>query len=253
MRDPLKRVAADLAGQTQLLCLDEFYVASITDAMLLAGLLETLFEHRLTLVATSNIHPDRLYAGGLQRARFLPAIELIKRHTEVLELAGETDYRLKTLRKDGTYHYPADAAAEANMRDAFDALSSHADQSEAPIEVNDRRLPVIRRTEGAIWFDFETLCNTPRSQDDYIEIAREHHSVFLSGLPALDDRRNDAARRLLNLLDVFYDARVKLIVSAHAPIDGLYNGQALRFEFERATSRLMEMQSESYLTRTHRG
>lgn len=252
-RNPLQRVAARIAGQTRLLCLDEFYVADITDAMLLAGLLEALFEQGLILVTTSNIHPDNLYANGLQRARFLPAIELLKRNTRVLELEGGTDYRLKTLRKDGTYHCPADDTADEYMRDAFDRLSSHTDQTDEPLEINGRCVPVVRRAEGAVWFDFQTLCDSPRSQDDYIEIACEHHSVFLTGLPVMDDRRNDAARRLLNLLDVLYDARVKLVVSADAPIDNIYKGDRLRYEFRRAASRLIEMQSESYLTLTHRG
>lgn len=253
VQHPLRRIAGELAGQARLLCLDEFHVNDITDAMLLAGLLEALFDEGVALVTTSNIAPDQLYAGGLQRARFLPAIELIKRHTQVVELKGAADYRLRALRKDGTYHWPLDENAARHLRSAFEALTSHARWAERDIEINGRAIPVHGQAEGAVWFGFDALCDSPRSQADYLEIARQHHSVFVSDVPVLDDRRADAARRFLNLLDVFYDNRVKLIVSAAAPIEKLYRGERLAFEFQRATSRLIEMQSEQYLSRTHRG
>jgi cell division protein ZapE len=250
-RDPLKIVARNVAGQIRLLCLDEFHVNDITDAMLLHGLLKALFAEKVTLVTTSNIEPDSLYAEGLQRARFLPAIELIKSHTQVLKLTGQTDYRLQTLRKDGTWHFPLHNS-EYFMQNTFAALSSHTFWEEAGIDINGRTIPIRGQSEGTVWFDFQALCDSPRSQSDYIEIACRHHTVLLSGLPKLDDNHSDAARRLLNMLDIFYDHCVKLVVSADAPVYDIYSGKRLAFEFQRATSRLLEMQSEQYLKQPHR-
>lgn len=252
IRDPLPIIAKSLAERTRLLCLDEFHVSDITDAMLLAGLLRALFANGVTLITTSNIHPDNLYANGLQRARFLPAIKLLKTYSVVMELVGPTDYRLQTLRQGGTYHYPLNKTSAEHMASAFAAISSHAHWAESSIEINDRNIPVLGQAEGAVWFDFKTLCESPRSQNDYIEIACQHHSVFISDIPQLNDEHNDAARRLLNLLDVFYDSRVKVIISASTPIESIYSGKRLQFEFERATSRLIEMQSEEYLSQSHR-
>ena len=250
--DPLNLIAADIAKRIQLLCLDEFHVSDITDAMLLHRLLQVLFAKQVILVTTSNQKPDDLYADGLQRARFVPAIELIKQQTEVIELAGTVDYRAQTLRQQGTWHTPLDDAAEQRMQHAFASSSHHGSGNTGSVEINGREIPVRGLAEGTIWFDFSALCDSPRSQNDYIEIACENHTVLLSGLPALNDQQADAARRLLLLLDILYDHRVKLIVSAAAPIHAVYTGERLAFEFQRAVSRLVEMQSEQYLTQPHR-
>lgn len=250
-QNPLALVAGSLAQQSRVLCLDEFHVNDITDAMLLSGLLAMLSEHGVCLVTTSNYKPDDLYKNGLQRSRFLPAIALIKARMEVLNLDNDTDYRLEALRKRGTYHYPLTDESRELMQTAFETLTSHEQWEEGFIVINNRKISVERIADGVIWFDFETLCNSPRSQADYIEIACRHHSILLSGLPAMGDMENDAARRFLNLLDVFYDRRVKLIIAAEVPIEKIYTGRRLAFEFQRATSRLIEMQSENYLGRVH--
>jgi cell division protein ZapE len=252
IENPLNRVAQDIA-RNRVLCLDEFIVTDITDAMLLSGLLQALFARGVCLVTTSNTSPDNLYRDGLQRARFLPAIELLKQHTQVLHLDNQQDYRLQTFRRDGTYHYPLDNKAAQHMQNIFQNLASGGRRQTGSIEINGRRIPVTGIADSAVWFEFAALCDAPRSQNDYLEIARLHHTVLLSGVPQMDDMANDAARRFLNLLDVFYDHRVNLIVSAAVDIPNLYKGRRLAFEFERAQSRLLEMQSEQYLAQSHRG
>ncbi len=249
--NPLKIIADNTAREIKVLCLDEFHINDITDAMLMAGLLENLFAAGISLFTTSNRPPDDLYKDGLQRSRFIPAIELLKTHTHVINLDNNIDYRLRTLRKDGTYHYPLSEGIESHMQMAFTTLTNQDTLTKSYIEVNGRQIPTKGHAEGAIWFTFKALCESPRSQNDYIEIACEHHSVFLSGLPAMDDLNNDAARRFLNLLDVFYDHQVKLIISADTAIENIYTGKRLAFEFERASSRLIEMQSEEYLSKKH--
>ena len=251
-RDPLPKIADDIASATPVLCLDEFYVNDITDAMLLAGLLRALFANGVCLITTSNCAPDTLYRNGLQRERFLPAIDLLNTTLTVLNLDTGIDYRLQTLREDGTYHHPLDAHAAAHMQHAFNALCSHTCWQAHSIEILGRQIPVLGQAEGAVWFEFDTLCRSARSQADYLEIAREHHSVFISGIPALTATDDDAARRFLHLIDVLYEHRVKLIASAAVSIEELYSGQRLMFEFQRATSRLLEMQSEHYLAEAHR-
>ncbi|HEX7025818.1 MAG TPA: cell division protein ZapE [Gammaproteobacteria bacterium] len=250
-QNPLALVAKHLAQQTRVLCLDEFHVNDITDAMLLSGLLVALHECGVCLVTTSNQEPDNLYQNGLQRSRFLPAIEFIKTRMVVLNLDNEIDYRLETLRNQGTYHYPLSNENLNLMQTAFETLSSHEPWEEGFIVIGSRKIPVKRIADGVAWFDFDTLCNSPRSQADYIEIACRHHSLLLSGLPAMSDMENDAARRFLNLIDVFYDHRVNLIIAAAVPIEKIYTGRRLAFEFQRAISRLVEMQSENYLGRSH--
>ncbi|HYW03772.1 MAG TPA: cell division protein ZapE [Gammaproteobacteria bacterium] len=254
LQDPLATVAGDIARETRVLCFDEFFVSDITDAMLLGTLLEHLFAGGVTLVATSNVHPDGLYRGGLQRQRFLPAIERLKRHLRVLHLDGNTDYRLRALDRARIYHWPDDARAEAGLAESFRRLAGEpadaADRDSLTIE--GRRVAVRRQRDGVLWVDFDTLCRGPRSQNDYLEIARCYHSVLLSGIPVLDRRDEDAARRFVNLVDVFYDRSVNLIVSAAAAPAELYRGRRLAFEFRRTVSRLEEMQSHDYLARPHR-
>ncbi len=249
--DPLAEVARRWAPELRVLCLDEFHVGDITDAMLLARLLEALFERGLTLVTTSNEAPDNLYRGGLQRARFLPAIALLKEHLEVLHLTGAQDYRLRTLTRAATYYTPADTVAEAALAAQFAALSTPDTRRVAPLDLEGRTVTLREQAEGVVWFDFATLCGGPRSTGDYIEIARCFHTVFLSGVPMLGPDADDAARRFINLVDELYDRNVNLLLSAAAAPTALYWGSRLAEAFRRTASRLQEMQSEEYLGQPH--
>ncbi len=249
--DPLRAVATRLADRTRVVCFDEFYVSDIADAMILGGLLDAMFERGVTLVATSNIPPDDLYADGLQRARFLPAIHQIKTHTRVHEMNGPVDYRLRSLEQAAVYYHPADPAADRALADCFARLSPAACLRDEPLEILGRVIPTRRRADGVVWFDFTAICEGPRSQADYIEVARAFHTVLVSSVPRLDDSLSNAARRFIALVDEFYDRNVKLVVSAAVGIPELYTGRRLRFEFRRTRSRLEEMQSHDYLARPH--
>lgn len=254
VENPIPLVADKWASQSRLLLLDEIHVNDITDAMLLGTLLTELFARGVTLVTTSNLHPDDLYKGGLQRARFLPAIERIKNHTHVLEMIGDTDYRLRLLQREAIYVVSefqdglGDENAKQAMQQHFDRLAGGKNDSVESIQINGREMPVMASAADVLWIDFDTLCNTPRSTNDYIELATTYHTVLLSDVPVLDQYRDDAARRLVNLVDEFYDRHVKLVVSAEAIPDELYIGKRLKFEFVRAASRLMEMQTVEYLS-----
>jgi len=250
IRDPLPRITARWAARCRVLCLDEFFVADIADAMLLAGLLEGLFAGGVTVVTTSNVHPDGLYRDGLQRARFLPAIDLINERMRVLELAGGLDFRLRILEQSEIFHYPLDAAADRAMTAAFDRMTAEC-ELQHDLEINGRRFHARRRGDGIIWFDFDELCEQPRGSADYIEIARAFNTVVISNVPQLGEDEASAARRFITLIDEFYDRNVKVLVSAEAPASDLYTGARLAFEFERTRSRLTEMQSHDYLARPH--
>ncbi|MGI9329919.1 MAG: cell division protein ZapE [Gammaproteobacteria bacterium] len=249
--DPLLTVADELAAQARLICFDEFFVSDIADAMILGRLFDALFERGVCLVATSNIPPDELYRGGLQRQKFLPAINLIQQHTQVLAVDGGTDYRLRVLEKAEIYHAPLDDTAERNLGTYFSEIAPDAGTRGQSMEVLGRDIPTIRRADGIGWFDFAALCEGPRSQDDYIEIARCFQTVILADVPILDELRENEARRFIALVDEFYDRRVKLIISAAETIDKLYQGRRLQREFERTRSRLQEMQSHQYLAAPH--
>jgi cell division protein ZapE len=253
-RNPLERVADELAQEARVLCFDEFFVSDIGDAMILGELLGHVFERGVTLVATSNVAPRALYANGLQRARFLPAIAALERHTEVLNLDGGTDYRLRLLEQAQTYYAPLGEGAEALMSERFAALApNHSSVEEnVELEIEGRPIRCRRCADDVAWFDFAALCDGPRSQNDYIELARLYHAVLVSDVPIFDTRIEDQARRFISLVDEFYDRNVKLIVSAAAPVETLYRGQRVAFEFERTRSRLLEMRSHDYLSRTHR-
>lgn len=251
-RDPLPAMAREIAGRCRVLCFDEFHVSDIADAMLLSGLLQPLFERGLCLVATSNTAPRDLYAGGLQRKRFMPAIEAIERHCEVVLLDAETDYRLRELSRHRTYYYPADQATREEMAGEFTALTRGERPSEAPLEVRGRTLKPLRRAGPVAWFDFETLCLGPRASGDYIELARRFSTLFVSDVPAMKESDNDAARRFIHLVDECYDRAVKLVISAEVGPKQLYTGKRLAAPFERTVSRLIEMQSHEYLGREHR-
>ena len=251
IEDPLAAVARDMAAEARVLCFDEFFVSDIGDAMILGRLLHGLFERGVTLVATSNTRPDDLYRDGLQRQRFIPAIDALNQHTRVVELAGDTDYRLKLLQQAGTYLTPDDDTARDRLGEFFRESASSQVERGHELEINGRRLRTLRCAKGIAWFDFTELCDGPRSQADYIEIARWYPTIIVSGVPELDELREDQARRFIALVDEFYDRRVKLIVSAERPADQLYAGKRLRFEFERTVSRLVEMQSLEYLHLPH--
>jgi cell division protein ZapE len=250
--NPLDFVADKLAKRARILCFDELFVADIADAMILGTLFRALFERGVTLVATSNVPPDDLYKGGLQRARFMPAIRLIKEHTEVLHLDSGIDYRLRVLERSATWFDTSSAEHTAALEQLFVDIAGEQGSPNSILALNHRRLHAHRQAADVVWFTFKELCDGPRSQADYIELARCFHTAFLSDVPILSVEHEDQARRFIALVDEFYDHSVKLIVSAAAPIAELYRGTKLSFEFERTKSRLVEMQSQQYLAREHR-
>lgn len=246
-------VAARMAGDWRLLCLDEFHVVDIGDAVILAGLLRALFAQGVTLVTTSNVPPESLYRDGIQRASFLPAIDLLHQHTAVIELGGDRDYRQMILEQARIYHTPLGAATDALLHDEFRRLANTEPSGPGDLMINGRAMPFRYQAEDMVWFDFEALCGPPRSKNDYIELARCHQTVFLSDIPVMGGARDDRTRRFIFLVDEFYDRRVKLILSAEAPAARLYIGERLAFEFQRTVSRLTEMQAPAYLGRAHLG
>jgi cell division protein ZapE len=252
VRDPLPRVAAQIAAGAKVLCLDEFMVTDIGDAMLLSGLLESLFARGVALVTTSNTPPGDLYKNGLQRARFLPAIALLEQHCEVHELVSPHDWRLRALTRAPVYLTPADADAEARLAELFRRLARGAARDRAEIVLNGRAFRVRRLCPEVAWFDFPALCEVPSGSADYIEIAHTWPTLLLSGVPQFTPAREDAAQRFVHLIDELYDRRVKLALSAQAPVVDLYDGNRLRTAFARTASRLIEMQSREYLALAHR-
>lgn len=253
-KNPLVTVAEKYAAETRIICFDEFFVSDITDAMILGSLLEELFKRGVSLVATSNIIPDGLYKDGLQRARFLPAIALLNKYTEVVNVDSGIDYRLRTLEQAELYHWPLDVAADISLNTSFESLVPDLEGLEVNvnIEINNRNLLARKACEDVVWFDFNSICEGARSQNDYIELAKLYHAVLISNVPQLGRDREDAARRFINLVDEFYDSGVKLILSAEKPIHEIYTEGKLSFEIERTKSRLLEMQSHEYLAREHR-
>ena len=253
-KNPLEKVADIIAAETKVICFDEFFVSDITDAMILGTLMSELFERGVVLVATSNIVPDGLYKDGLQRARFLPAIALLKAHTHVVNVDGGVDYRLRALEQAELYHYPLDANADLSLQKSFRSLLASVtdEKSNEILTVEGREIQTRFSAEGVVWFDFDAICDGPRSQNDYIELSKEYHSVFISNVPALGRSNDDQARRFVNLVDEFYDRHVKLVLSAEKPLAELYSDGKLNFEFQRTISRLLEMQSHEYLAMEHR-
>ncbi|MFV0277124.1 MAG: cell division protein ZapE [Parahaliea sp.] len=251
-KNPLEKVADRLAAQASVICFDEFFVTDIADAMILGGLMQALFARGVTLVATSNIVPSRLYENGLQRQRFLPAIALLERYTEVVNVDSGVDYRLRTLRQAELYHCPLGEEADASLRQSFEHLALEPGQHWERIPINGRYITCRRLAGEVAWFDFAELCEGPRSQNDYIELASDFQAVLISGVKALGRENDDTARRFINLVDEFYDRNVKLVLAAERPLLELYSGGRLAFEFQRTVSRLQEMQSLEYLAREHR-
>ena len=249
--DPLSLVARDIAQQTRVLCLDEFVIIDIGDAMIMAGLLEALFADGVVLVTTSNVAPPDLYRDGLQRARFLPAIDLISRHCEVFNLEGEQDYRLRFLQQTDLYSVPHTAATEKEIQSYLEQHVTPVQSEQQQLEINGRQLQHRYCAEDTVWFSFAELCETSRSQNDYLELARFFGTLILTDIRRMSAADDDVARRFVLLIDVIYDHQVKLICSAAAPPDQLYSGKRLAFEFERTASRLIEMQSSEYLAGAH--
>lgn len=253
-KNPLPLVAKRFAAETRVICFDEFFVSDITDAMILAGLLEELFKNGVTLVATSNIVPDGLYKDGLQRARFLPAIALVKLHTEVVNVDSGVDYRLRALEQAELYHWPLDAAAEDSLSKSFSSLLPEHCQVELDedLMIENRAIKARKVGDDVAWFEFRELCDGPRSQNDYIELGKIFHAVLISNVEQMGVSKDDMARRFINLVDEFYDRNVKLIISAEVELKDLYTGGRLEFEFQRTLSRLLEMQSHEFLSRPHK-
>ncbi|MFC3033023.1 cell division protein ZapE [Pseudoalteromonas fenneropenaei] len=249
--NPLELVADKFKAETDIICFDEFFVQDITDAMLLGGLMQALFKRGIVLVATSNIVPDELYRNGLQRARFLPAIELVKANTDVVNVDSGIDYRLRTLEQAEIYHSPLDAQADANLFEYFDKLSPEPGVCDLAIEIEGRQIKTRKVSDCIVMFDFTAICETARSQVDYMEISRLYNTVLVSNVKQMGQNNDDAARRFIALVDEFYERHVKLIISAAVPIEQLYTQGTLSFEFRRCISRLQEMQSLDYLAREH--
>lgn len=252
-KNPLEMLAGSIARESKVLCFDEFFVLDIADAMILSGLLEELFNCGVILVTTSNIDPDGLYENGLQRERFLPAIELIKSHTTVTEIQTSTDYRLRSLSQAKLYLVPNDAGSSKELASHFSKLTQDRglNNPDSQLLILDRSISTRCMSGDVVWFDFDALCAGPRSAFDYVEIAKLFHTVLISNIPQMSDATDDVARRFVSLIDELYDRRVKLIVSAAVSIESLYSGKGLAFAFERTTSRLLEMQSHEYLCTAH--
>jgi cell division protein ZapE len=245
MSNPLVIIADKLAEEAVVLCFDEFFVSDITDAMILGKLLEEMFKRGISLVATSNIAPDQLYWNGLQRERFLPAIALVDKHTEILNVDGGIDYRLRTLEQAEIYHSPLDQAAIDNLQFSFTHLAVD------KIVINGREISVVALADGIVWLDYKVACASPRSAKDYIEFSKLYQTVLIANMPQLNDEVNDEVRRFISLVDEFYERNVKLIISAAVKSEELYVGSRLAFQFKRTLSRLQEMQSLSYLAKPH--
>ncbi len=251
VENPLSKVADLFKQEADIVCFDEFFVSDITDAMILATLLQEMFKRQMVLVATSNIEPQNLYRNGLQRARFLPAIDMILARCHVLNVDSGVDYRLRTLEQAEIYHYPLDEQASINLNTYYQQLTAERKSVAHKIDINHRQINVIEASDGVLHASFEQLCQTARSQNDYIELSRIYHTVLLADVRQMNRKIDDAARRFIALVDEFYERNVKLIISAEVEMDALYSEGQLEFEFKRCVSRLTEMQSHEYLAREH--
>ncbi|TBU90978.1 cell division protein ZapE [Stutzerimonas kirkiae] len=254
VKNPLTVIGKRFADEARVICFDEFFVSDITDAMILATLLEELFKNGVSLVATSNIVPDGLYKDGLQRARFLPAIELLKVHTEIVNVDSGIDYRLRALEQAELYYCPLGADADASLEKSFRSLLTEncAIRENEALTVEKREIVARKVANDVVWFEFRALCDGPRSQNDYIELGKVYEAVLVSNIEQMGVAKDDMARRFINMVDEFYDRQVKLILSAEVELKDLYAGGRLEFEFQRTLSRLLEMQSHEYLARPHK-
>ncbi|RJX74425.1 AFG1 family ATPase [Vibrio sinensis] len=251
VEDPLEKVADKFKQEAEIICFDEFFVSDITDAMILGTLFQELFSRGVILVATSNIPPHDLYRNGLQRARFLPAIELIEKNCLVMNVDSGVDYRLRTLEQAEIYHYPLDEQANINLHRYYTQLVGDEKVTQTEIEINHRDIAVVKASDGVLFATFSQLCQTARSQNDYIEISKIYHTVLLADVAQMGGSLDDAARRFIALVDEFYERNVKLIISAQVALPNLYTSGQLEFEFARCQSRLTEMQSHDYLMSEH--
>jgi cell division protein ZapE len=249
--NPLLSVADEIAAAGDVLCFDEFFVSDIGDAMILGEVMTALFQRGVTLIATSNVEPAHLYENGLQRARFLPAIDEIYAHCDVHHIDAGQDFRLRALQQAKLYHFPLNEQARLSMEENFAGLAAEEARVDVSLSIENRPIRARKVAGDVVWFDFTNICEGPRSQNDYIEVATLFTTVLVSNVPVLDTTKEDAARRFISLVDEFYDRRVKLILSADHSIADLYQGHRLSFEFQRTESRLLEMQSESYLSEPH--
>ncbi|HWX02855.1 cell division protein ZapE [Collimonas sp.] len=244
--DPLDEVAKRVAKKYRLICFDEFHVSDIADAMILYNLLKALFDNGVSFVMTSNYEPSTLYPDGLHRDRMLPTIKLLQDHLDVMNIDAGIDYRKRALEQVETYHSPLNADTDRALRHAFAGVAETADEDPL-VDIEARKIKALRKAGGVIWFDFNTLCGGPRSQNDYLEIASRFHTVILSGIPQMSAAMSSEARRFTWLIDVFYDHKIKLIMSAAVPPEELYTQGMLANEFHRTVSRIMEMQSREYM------
>ena len=252
MQSPLDGVADKIAKKARVICFDELFVSDIADAMILAGLFAALTRRGVALVFTSNVKPKDLYKNGLQRDRFLPTIALLEKHCDVVAVDGGVDYRLRQLTAAPIYLPSNDGATQKKLEELFDDLSDDDVETDGTITVHNRKIKVVRESENVIWFEFAALCEGPRSPADYVAIASEYQSVIIANVPVFEDSADNAARRFISVIDEFYDRGVNVIVSAATQPAGLYKGEKLKFEFQRTSSRLAEMQSKEYLARAHR-
>jgi cell division protein ZapE len=250
-QDPLEELAKRMARKHRLICFDEFHVADVTDAMILYKLLDAMFRYRVSIVTTSNFHPDGLYPNGLHRDRILPAIELLKSHLQVINVDAGNDYRRRTLEVARLYLTPLTPEIDTEMEGIFNQLAETADEDPA-LNIEHRVLQAKRRAGGVVWFDFQTLCGGPRSQNDYLELASRFHTVMLSNVPLMPVRLASEARRFTWLIDVLYDRKCKLVISAEVPPEQLYTEGPMSHEFPRTVSRLNEMRSKEYLSEERR-
>ncbi len=244
--DPLVEVAHELAAKTKVICLDEFFITDIADAMLMHGLLNSLMAQGICLITTSNIPPNELYKDGLQRERFLPTIELIKQHTHVIELTSEIDYRLNHKAHTGHFYTPINEESRKNMEQCFDEFSHHHPVTTHPIEILGRSVNLVKQSSSVIWFDFIQLCDSPRSQNDYLFLAEKYHTVMISKLRQITAKETHLISNFIKLIDVLYDARVRVVISSQVDMESIYPEGRLAFEFKRTHSRLIEMQSSEY-------
>lgn len=250
--NPLTLIANDFAKDYQLICLDEFFVSDITDAMILYGLLKAFKDNGLVIVTTTNIEPDNLYKDGLQRARFIPAIEMIKADFKVLKIADGEDFRLRDNNLTERFVSPIDATTNAKLVKLAEYLAGeHLYNDDGVIEINHREIHYLARSRQVIWFDFNTLCNTARSTHDYIALAAQFEIIIVSNIPLLDEYHENAAKRFLFLIDELYDQRTILLLSSEVPAEEIYQGKRMTFEFERLKSRLHDMQREDYINESH--
>ena len=251
-KNPLQHIAKEIAQKHKVLCIDEFIVTNITDAMILNELLHAMFKHQVCLVATSNRVPEDLYLNGLQRERFLPAIELIKTHTEVFHLDAGVDHRTSLLELADVYYYPIETTTDQQIKQRMQELAITPIVENKIITILKREIKTSYCSDEIAWFDFENICTAPRASQDYIELAQQFNTIIISNIPVLDEYSDDKARRFIYLIDELYDRNVKLIASAMADPKELYQGKMLEFAFQRTTSRLIEMRSHQYLSQSYR-